>query len=128
MEFYSSIDGYTGLLLMQCEECGEVRGYNAKTPVLVHRCYNCGHKTPIRTIRKAYLSCECGYQKRYITNVTDNEVTAKCGSFVGDKIGTYCNYPIDLVWNPQKRIYETYETMDKRRKKMIRKGKKRAVR
>ena len=39
-------DDYTGLLLLRCERCGQVRAFYTKNPLVRYYCRDCGRTTP----------------------------------------------------------------------------------
>ena len=62
---------YRGFLLIRCEECGELRGFCARTPTDNCRCKHCGHETPLYDLRPAIIEHSCGGEYHYRTNVED---------------------------------------------------------
>lgn len=91
--------GYKGFLYIKCEECGNTKGYCAKSPRREHRC-DCGHETPLSKLKPMYVKCECGEKFKYMTNLTENTATMNC-------IG--CGAPVDLEYHGKKGVYETIE-------------------
>ena len=50
-------DGYTGLLLLRCERCGQVRAFYTKNPLVRYYCQDCGRTTPLDNLIPAYVRC-----------------------------------------------------------------------
>lgn len=81
---------YKGFLLIECEDCGKVRGFYAKNPQSVYYC-QCGCQTQLRGLRPMFPKCvKCGNTFKYMTNIEDNELTYNCLD---------CGSPIDLELN-----------------------------
>ena len=45
-------DGYTGLLLLRCERCGQVRAFYTKNPLVRYYCHDCGRTTPLGNLSR----------------------------------------------------------------------------
>lgn len=69
---------YNGFLLIRCEECGKVHGYNSRRLTYTSRCKECGAVTPLGGLRMAHLQCSCGRKYSYKTNITEPEFTHAC--------------------------------------------------
>ena len=79
-------EAYKGFLYIRCENCGEVKGYNAKFPSTYHRC-SCGHNTDLRDLRVAHVRCQkCGASFNYRTNL-QHDFTIECIT---------CGSPVDM--------------------------------
>lgn len=90
-------DGYTGFLLLRCEECGEVKAFCAKRPITQYRC-ECGHKTDLHDLLPVYAHCKCGRDSKYKTNIVDGTAVVNCVA---------CGAPIDLELNHRQTAYLT---------------------
>ena len=66
-----------GFLILQCEECGRVRAFNAKREIYAYKC-GCGAETPLENLKPLYLRCKCGAEWRYKTNLQDETTEHKC--------------------------------------------------
>ncbi len=93
-------DGYTGLLLIRCERCGQVRAFYTKNPLVRYYCRDCGRTTPLGNLIPAYARCgKCGAKRRYLSNCnTPEPVSCTCIN---------CQAPIDLQLNKKKGVLET---------------------
>lgn len=68
---------YKGFLLIQCEDCGRMRGFYAKNPQSKYYC-ECGCETPLKKLRPLFLYCKnCGSDFKYMTNA-DDDLTYSC--------------------------------------------------
>lgn len=90
-------EGYTGFLLLKCEECGEVKAFCAKYPTTQFRC-DCGHRTDLHDLRPVYAHCKCGRRSKYRTNIEDDQSVVNC---------VECGAPIDLELNKDQSAYVT---------------------
>lgn len=71
-------ESYRGFLLIQCDDCGKLRGFYAKTPQTYYFC-DCGHETKLENLRPAFINCKkCGDSFKYMTNVKDYAFTYRC--------------------------------------------------
>lgn len=86
---------YKGFLLIECEACGKLRGFCAKQPITAHRC-TCGHETPLRSLRPAFVKCKCGREFKYKTNITGQRFTYNC---------LECGSPVDMELNGKGTAY-----------------------
>lgn len=68
---------FRGFLCVRCESCGRERSFCTKEPLSFHRCA-CGSLTPLRDMKKAQVSCSCGGEFNYQTNIKANGFTMKC--------------------------------------------------
>lgn len=84
-----SEETYKGFLLIECEDCGKLRGFYSKYPTAAYYC-TCGHATPLRELRPAHLHCKCGSSFKYMTNVRKSSFSYSCLD---------CGAPIDLELN-----------------------------
>lgn len=87
---------YHGFLMIRCEHCGEVAGYNSKFENTFHKCRACSGKTDLVDLKLMYARCPaCGKLWVYHTNLDDRlaEITCiACGSPITmeqDKYGMY---------------------------------------
>lgn len=82
-------EGYKGFLMIECEDCGKVRGFYAKNPQSVYYC-DCGCQTELKGLRPMYPKCKCGSTFKYMTNTEKQSFTYNCLD---------CGSPIDMVLN-----------------------------
>ncbi len=69
---------YTGFLLIQCEDCGKIRGFCAKSPISSYIC-ECGHSTRLNDLKPALLRCrKCGENFKYRTNIRSERFAYSC--------------------------------------------------
>ena len=86
---------YTGFLRIKCDHCGKVKSFCTKQPIDQSRCSFCGRYTPLQSLGKLNLECECGSIFRYRTNETEKlieQICLNCKSPVAlerDKHGNY---------------------------------------
>lgn len=90
-------DGFGGFLYVKCPDCGNVKGFCAKTRIRNFRC-DCGCVTRLEHMVPLYLNCECGRKARYLTNMDDSEFDMTCYD---------CGAPVAIGWNEKKKQYET---------------------
>lgn len=74
-----------GFLYVQCEACGNVKGFLARHALKYHQC-ECGHKTELHGLRFAHVKCKCGKDFDYVTNL-QSDFTIDCLS---------CGSPVDM--------------------------------
>lgn len=81
-------EAYKGFLYIECEKCGEVKGYHAKFPSTYHKC-TCGHCQELRGLRIAHVVCKCGETFTYRTNLQRDFTIPclRCGSPVDMELG-----------------------------------------
>ena len=69
---------YTGFLLIQCEDCGKIRGFCAKSPISSYIC-ECGPSTRLNDLKPALLRCrKCGENFKYKTNIQSERFAYSC--------------------------------------------------
>ena len=88
---------YKGFLLVQCEECGEVKAFCAKRETYGFKC-SCGCETALEKLRPVFMHCKCGKTFRYKTNMTAETFSHTCLS---------CKAPVDLELNKKRTAYVT---------------------
>lgn len=89
-------EGYKGFLLIECEDCGRVRGFYAKYPQSVYHC-QCGCQTKLEGLRPMFPKCaKCGNTFKYMTNIEKPDYTYNCLD---------CGSPIDMVLNKNGSAY-----------------------
>ncbi|WP_458397432.1 hypothetical protein [Anaerotignum sp.] len=91
-------EGYRGFLHLECSRCGRAKTFCAKEKMTVHRCCDCGKETELKDMRMAYTKCKCGQESYYLTNRTDAVLDIPCA---------HCGAPVSVMWNPNKKCYET---------------------
>ena len=89
-----------GFLSIQCEKCGDIRGFNSKEVLEYSRCKECDHKTLLTDLAPAVLHCKCGVMSVISTNMTDAIITITC---------PFCKAPVDLELDRSGREYRTME-------------------
>lgn len=71
--------GYRGFLLLECGQCGKMRGFNARVPIAEQTCRSCGYVTVLKDMARADLYCPtCKKMWRYKTNTTNPEISWPC--------------------------------------------------
>lgn len=89
-----------GFLSIQCEKCGDIRGFNSREVLQYSRCKKCDHKTFLTDLAPAFLKCKCGNRSAISTNMTDSVITITC---------PFCKAPVDLELDRSGREYRTME-------------------
>ena len=77
---------YRGFLMIECEECGEVKCFCAKKDTFSFKCA-CGHVTALEKLRPAHMECKCGRRSVYSTNIKRPTASGTCVA---------CSAPVDL--------------------------------
>ncbi len=90
--------GYTGFLHIRCEHCGKIKTFCAKYQLSYFGCKECGEKTELKDLKRAFINCECGGTARYFTNETADLIELNCIN---------CGMPVTLKYNAKKKLYET---------------------
>lgn len=90
--------GYTGFLHIRCEHCGKTKTFCAKHQLSYYGCKECGGKTDLKDLKRAFINCECGGMARYLTNETAELIELDCIN---------CGMPVALKYNAKKKLYET---------------------
>ena len=88
---------WKSFLMIECEHCGKVKGFNSKQEIDTFRC-DCGQHTPLGDLVPMTAMCECGKHWRYFTNMTRDNYELNCIN---------CGSPIPVFWNDKKGKYET---------------------
>ena len=89
-----------GFLSIQCEKCGDIRGFNSREVLQYSRCKECDHKTVLTDLALAIVQCKCGSRSVISTNMTDAVITITC---------PFCKAPVDLELDRGGREYRTME-------------------
>lgn len=89
--------GYGGFLYIKCPDCGKIKGFCAKARLSNFRC-DCGSVTRLEHLVPLYLSCECGRNARYMTNMEEPAFDVVCYD---------CGSPVAVGWQPKRKQYET---------------------
>lgn len=93
---------YKGFLMIQCEDCGKVRGFYAKNPQSVYYC-ECGCQTKLKGLRPMYPKCvKCGNTFKYMTNIEQSHIEYSCLD---------CGSPIDLELNKRGDTFVTVDSL-----------------
>lgn len=83
-------EGYKGFLLIQCEDCGQIKGFCTKSYMRSYFCV-CGCETKLEALRPLFLNCKkCGERFKYYTNVSERQFSYFC---------KHCGRPADLELN-----------------------------
>lgn len=90
--------GYTGFLHIRCEHCGKTKTFCAKHQLSYYGCKECGGKTDLKDLKRAFINCECGGMARYLTNETAELIELNCIN---------CGMPVALKYDAKKKLYET---------------------
>lgn len=90
--------GYTGFLHIRCEHCGKTKTFCAKHQLSYYGCKECGGKTDLKDLKRAFINCECGGTAGYLTNETAELIELNCIN---------CGMPVALKYNAKKKLYET---------------------
>lgn len=88
---------YTGFLMVECEECGEIKCFCAKKPTYSFKC-QCGHENVLEQLHFAYMECKCGKKAVYRTNSRRKTISGNC---------VECKAPVDLELNKGETAYVT---------------------
>lgn len=89
-----------GFMSIQCEKCGDIRGFNSREVLEYSLCRECDHNTLLTDLAPAVLHCKCGVMSVISTNMTDAIITITC---------PFCKAPVDLELDRSGRGYETLE-------------------
>ena len=90
--------GYSGFLHIRCEHCGKTKTFCAKYQLSYFGCKECGEKTELKDLKRAFINCDCGGRTRYFTNETADLIELNCIN---------CGMPVALKYNAKKKLYET---------------------
>lgn len=91
---------YSGFLIVRCKHCGKLKAFCSKEKLNKYVCSECNTVTEFtEPFRKLYLTCKCGRQFFYLTNINDkNMFEINCLN---------CGAPAPIKYNSKKDIYET---------------------
>lgn len=92
------LSGYTGFLHIRCEHCGKSKTFCTKHQLSYYSCKECGKKTDLKDLKRAFINCECGGTAGYLTNETAELIELNCIN---------CGMPVALKYNAKKKLYET---------------------
>ena len=90
--------GYAGFLHIRCEHCGKTKTFCTKHQLSYYGCKECGKKTDLKDLKRAFINCECGGTAGYLTNETAELIELNCIN---------CGMPVALKYNAKKKLYET---------------------
>lgn len=93
---------WRGFLYIECEDCGEVKGFYSKHELKFHRC-KCGHHTGLNDQRAAHVRCKCGGTFTYKTNKREDRFTIDCLD---------CGAPVNLELGKRGTAYVTVDEID----------------
>lgn len=97
---------YKGFLLLECEECGEIKAFCAKHPTNTFRCGECGHEHQLHDLLPAHVNCsKCGKGYTYRTNIKAKTIPFECFG---------CHSPVDLMLNKRETAYVTIGEEERR--------------
>ena len=88
----------TGFVYMKCEHCGAIHGTNIRIEREQYRCPDCRGLTPFIDLRDLEVSCECGKNFHYKTNLRDPMFDIPCLA---------CGSPVAVSYNEKKGVYQT---------------------
>ena len=92
------LSGYTGFLHIRSEHCGKSKTFCTKHQLSYYGCKECGKKTDLKDLKRAFINCECGGTAGYLTNETAELIELNCIN---------CGMPVALKYNAKKKLYET---------------------
>lgn len=94
---------WRGFLYIECEDCGEVKGFCAKYDMKFYRC-KCGHDTWLNEQRAVHERCsKCGKKYTYKTNKREDRFTMDCLN---------CGAPVDMELGKRGTAYVTADEID----------------
>lgn len=88
---------YSGFLHIRCK-CGAEKSFFTKAGLSFYKCAECGERTELKDLKRAFLNCECGEHLRYFTNETEKMFDLNCID---------CGQPVAMKYNEKKKLYET---------------------
>ena len=65
---------WNGFVHIRCDCCGTDTTTCLREPTNVFRCRLCGYTTALEEKTRAFTYCECGFNGRYSTNITSDEI------------------------------------------------------
>ena len=87
---------YRGLIVGQCNECGEYTVLYSGEKIDHFKCHSCGNTAPLIGPAIPLLSvCECGNKIRAVTNSDEDYFQFNCK----------CGYPNSVEYSPRKNKY-----------------------
>lgn len=88
---------YTGLIIAQCEHCGEITVFFTESEVHNFKCRHCSKYTSLDEVSPTPLisTCECGNKIRGVTNSVQNYFQFNCR----------CGYPNSVEYSSSKNKY-----------------------
>lgn len=104
---------YKGFLLIRCDQCGDTHAFCAKLPISTYRCRECGGRTPLVSMSRLMVTCECGAKHNYLTNIVTQQMDVTCFT---------CGAPVAVEWNEKLQRYTTIGAYAGRRRKKGGKG------
>ena len=93
---------WRGFLYIECEDCGEAKGFYSKHELKFHRC-KCGHHTGLNDQRAVHVRCKCGKTFTYKTNKREERFTMVCLD---------CGAPVELELGKLGTAYVTVDEID----------------
>lgn len=89
-------DKYTGLILAECETCGEITTFFSEEEVKTFSCRKCRKvQTLVPPASNLIATCECGKRIRGVTNASNAIIHFNCK----------CGYPIDAEYSDRKNTF-----------------------
>lgn len=98
---------WSGFVHIRCDHCHKESTVCLRTPTRQYECRECGTTMDLPGATVAYINCECGFNGRYITNVTDWFFDIPCAQ---------CGRPNTVKYNPGKNVYIPIDHTPKRKK------------
>ncbi len=94
-------DAWRGFILAECEECGDMFGYNERVGAEEITCKRCGHTTKLKDQTTAKLTCpDCGKTWVYKTNAVGATVNTTCVA---------CKAQLEGRWDKEQQMYVSEE-------------------
>ena len=84
-----------GFVHIRCDHCHKETTTCLRTPTREYICRSCGHQMLLPNPTTAYINCECGFNGRYLTNISDWLFDIPC----------VCGIPNTVKYLPGKDIY-----------------------
>lgn len=86
---------FTGLMLLQCPDCGNVYSVYSSDFYKYGHCKHCNTTFPLVDARQVIATCECGNKVYGVTNSKDKLLQFNCR----------CGYPLTAEYSHRKNKY-----------------------
>lgn len=87
---------FGGFLVLKCPHCGEQRAFLSKHEMENYLCNFCHKTSPLTNGARVYVSCDCGRDASYTTNIEDPVFDVPCIA---------CGCPNTVEWRKDKSCY-----------------------